>query len=140
MNKKQKIKFILVFIVAYALLLLLGVFVFGSLLVGLEEKLIHLLLGSSVNYGAFDFVVYCSGIVSVSAYLGVIVGFLAIKQKINHKVVLVGILLLFLINLLRIMLVMLSEKIGWHNGVHVISWFLMLFMILWLIKISMEKK
>lgn len=140
MNKKQKIKFILVFAAAYALLLLLGVFVFGSLLVGIEEKIIHLLLGSSVNYQAFDFVVYCSGIVSVSAYLGVIAGFLALKQKTNYKVVLASVLLLFLINLLRIMLVMLSEKIGWHQGVHMMSWFLMALVIVWLIKISMKKK
>lgn len=140
MNKKQKIKFILVFAIAYALLLLLGVFVFGSLLVGLEEKLVHLLLGNYVNYQVFDFVVYCSGIVSVSAYLGVIVGFWVIKQKTNYKVVLVSIILLFVINLLRIIVVMLSEKIGWHQSVHVMSWFFMALVIVWLIKISMKKK
>lgn len=140
MNKKQKIKFILAFAVAYTLLLLLGVFVFGSLLVGIEEKIIHLLLCSSVNYSAFDFVVYCSGIVSVSAYLGVIAGFRVVKQKTNYKVVLASILLLFLINILRIMLVMLSEKIGWHQTVHVISWFLMALVIVWLIKISAKRK
>lgn len=138
MNKKQKIQFLVVFIVAYALLLLIGIFVFGKMLVGVEEKIIRLLLGNSVNYEAFDFVVYCSGIVSVSAYLGVITGFLATKHKVNYKVVLASVLLLFFINLLRIMLVMLSEKIGWHHSVHVISWFLMGIAILWLIKYSIK--
>ncbi len=138
MDKKQKIKFIVVFIVIYALLLLIGVFVFGNVLVGLEEKIIHFLLGNSVNYEAFEFVVYCSGIVSVSAYLGVISGFLAIKQKVKSKMVWVGVILLFLINILRIMLVMLSEKVGWHHTTHVMSWFLMVFVILWLIKKSLK--
>ncbi|HPV66100.1 MAG TPA: hypothetical protein PK655_01455 [archaeon] len=138
MDKKQKIKFIVVFIVIYALLLLIGVFVFGNVLVGLEEKIIHLLLGNSVNYEAFEFVVYCSGIVSVSAYLGVISGFLAIKQKVKSKMVWVGVILLFLINILRIMLVMLSERAGWHHTTHVMSWFLMVFVILWLIKKSLK--
>lgn len=138
MDKKQKIKFIVVFIVIYALLLLIGVFVFGNVLVGLEKKIIHFLLGNSVNYEAFEFVVYCSGIVSVSAYLGVIAGFLAIKQKVKSKMVWVGVILLFLINILRIMLVMLSEKVGWHHTTHVMSWFLMVFVILWLIKKSLK--
>lgn len=138
MDKKQKIKFLVVFIVAYALLLLLGIFIFGKVLVGVEEKIIRLILGTSVNYKAFDFVVYCSGIVSVSAYLGVITGFLATKHKVNYKVVLASVLLLFFINLLRIMLVMLAEKIGWQHSVHVISWFLMGIAILWLIKYSIK--
>lgn len=138
MDKKQKIKFIVVFIVIYALLLLIGVFVFGNALVGLEEKIIHFLLGNSVNYEAFEFVVYCSGIVSVSAYLGVISGFLAIKQKVKSKMVWVGVILLFLINILRIMLVMLSEKVGWHHTTHVMSWFLMVLVILWQIKKSLK--
>ncbi|HRS42262.1 MAG TPA: hypothetical protein P5530_00050 [Candidatus Diapherotrites archaeon] len=138
MDKKQKIKFIVVFIVIYALLLLIGVFVFGNALVGLEEKIIHFLLGNSVNYEAFEFVVYCSGIVSVSAYLGVIAGFLAIKQRVDCKMVWAGVILLFLINILRIMLVMLSEKVGWHHTTHVMSWFLMVLVILWQIKKSLK--
>jgi exosortase/archaeosortase family protein len=117
---------------------LIGVFVFGNALVGLEEKIIHFLLGNSVNYEAFEFVVYCSGIVSVSAYLGVIAGFLAIKQRVDCKMVWAGVILLFLINILRIMLVMLSEKVGWHHTTHVMSWFLMVLVILWQIKKSLK--
>jgi exosortase/archaeosortase family protein len=139
MNTKEKIRFILIFFVSYFLLLAIGVFIFGTFLVGLEEQIIYFLLGNTVNYEAFDFVVYCSGIVSVSAYLGVIIALRSIKQKIELKLTLACVIILFLVNLLRIMLVMLSEKIGLHEPLHVISWFLMLFMILWLIKISYRK-
>lgn len=139
MNTKEKIRFILIFFVSYFLLLAIGVFIFGNFLVGLEEQIIYFLLGNTVNYEAFDFVVYCSGIVSVSAYLGVIIALRSIKQKIELKLTLACVIILFLVNSLRIMLVMLSEKIGLHEPLHVISWFLMLFMILWLIKISYRK-
>lgn len=139
MKNKQKIRFIFIFAATYALLLLLGIFVFGNILIAIEEKTIHLILGNFVNYQAFDFVVYCSGIVSIAAYLGVIVGFLAIKQKLNKRLVWISVILLYLINLLRIIIVMLSEKIGLHKELHVFSWFLMALVIVWLIKISTKK-
>ena len=139
MNTKEKIRFILVFFVSYFLLLAIGVFIFGNFLVGLEEQIIFWLLGNGVNYEAFDFVVYCSGIVSISAYLGVVVALKAIKQKTPLKLVVASVIILFLLNLLRIMLVMLSEKIGLHNPLHVASWFLMLFAIVWLVKIGVQK-
>ena len=139
MNTKEKIRFILVFFVSYFLLLAVGVFIFGNFLVGLEEKLIFWLLGNGVNYEAFDFVVYCSGIVSISAYLGVVVALKAIKQKQSWTPILLSIIVLFLVNLLRIMIVMLSEKGGLHQQTHIISWFLMLFVVVWLVKIGVQK-
>ena len=139
MDTKEKIRFILVFFVSYFLFLAIGVFIFGNFLIGLEEKLIFWFLGNGVNYNAFDFVVYCSGIVSISAYLGVVAALKTINQKMSGKVVVTSVFVLFLINLLRIMLVMLSERIGIHQELHIISWFLMLFVVVWLIKISYRK-
>jgi exosortase/archaeosortase family protein len=140
MNTKEKIRFILVFFISYFLFLAIGVFIFGNFLVGLEEKLIFWLLGNNVNYEAFDFVVYCSGIVSVSAYLGVIIALKTIKQKISNKAIAVSTIVLFLVNLLRIIVVMLSEKAGLHQELHIISWFLMLFVVVWLVKITSQKQ
>jgi len=140
MNTKEKIRFILVFFVSYFLLLAIGVFIFGNFLVGLEEKIIFWLLQNRVNYEAFDFVVYCSGIVSISAYLGVVIALKTIKQKMSWTPILLSIIVLFLVNLLRIMVVMLSEKVGWHQQTHIISWFLMLFVVVWLIKITFQKQ
>ncbi|MFA5745314.1 MAG: hypothetical protein WCX82_00745 [archaeon] len=139
MNTKEKIIFIVSFVVAYALLLLLGVYVFGNFLVSGEEKIVHLILQNSVNYQAFDFVVYCSGIVSISAYLGVVIGFWVVTVKPKLKLVLASVIVLLLVNLLRIIAVMLSEKIGIEEPLHVFSWFLMGAVIVWLIKISYKK-
>ncbi len=139
MKTKEKIRFIVAFFISYFLFLAIGVFVFGNFLVGLEEQIIYFLLKDSVNYQAFDFVVYCSGIVSVSAYLGVVVALRTIKEKISLKQVVASVIILFLLNLLRIMLVMLSEKIRLHNPLHVASWFLMLFVVVWLVKIGVQK-
>lgn len=140
MNTKEKIRFILVFFVSYFLLLAIGVFIFGNLLIGLEEQIIYVLLKDAVNYEAFDFVVYCSGIVSISAYLGVVVALKAIKQKLSWTPILLSIIVLFLVNLLRIIVVMLSEKVGWHQQMHILSWFLMLFVVVWLVKITFQKQ
>lgn len=139
MKTKEKIRFIVAFFISYFLFLAIGVFVFGNFLVGLEEQIIYFLLKDSVNYQAFDFVVYCSGIVSVSAYLGVVVALRTIKEKISLKQVVASVIILFLLNLLRIMLVMLSEKIRLHNPLHVVSWFVMLFVVVWLVKIGVQK-
>ena len=139
MKTKEKIRFIVTFFISYFLFLAISVFVFGNFLVGLEEQIIYFLLKDTVNYQAFDFVVYCSGIVSVSAYLGVVVALRTIKEKIDLKLVVASVIILFLLNILRIMVVMLSESWGLHEPLHVISWFVMLFVIVWLIKISLKK-
>lgn len=139
MKTKEKIRFIVAFFISYFLFLAISVFVFGNFLVGLEEQIIYFLLKDTVNYQAFDFVVYCSGIVSVSAYLGVVVALRTIKEKIDLKLVVASVIILFLLNILRIMVVMLSESWGLHEPLHVISWFVLLFVIVWLIKISLKK-
>jgi len=139
MNTKDKLIFIISFVITYYLLLLLGVYVFGNFLVRIEEQLIHLVLRNSVNYQAFDFVVYCSGIVSISAYLGVVIGFWIVNVKPKLKLVLASAVVLLLVNILRIIAVMLSEKIGVEELLHVASWFLMGALIIWLIKISYKK-
>lgn len=139
MKTKERIRFIVAFFISYFLFLAISVFVFGNFLVGLEEQIIYFLLKDTVNYQAFDFVVYCSGIVSVSAYLGVVVALRTIKEKIDLKLVVASVIILFLLNILRIMVVMLSESWELHEPLHVISWFVMLFVIVWLIKISLKK-
>jgi len=140
MNTKEKIKFILVFFISYFLLLAIGVFVFGNFLVGIEKQIIFWLLENNVNYEAFDFVVYCSGIVSISAYLGIVIALGVIKQKQSWKAIVLCVIVLFLVNLLRIIVVMLSEKVGWHHALHIIFWFLMLFVVVGLIKITSQKQ
>jgi len=138
MNIKEKLNFIFVFIITYTLLLLLGIYVFGNTLLGFEENLIHLVLGNFVNYSNFSFVVYCSGIVSMAAYLGVIAGFLAIRLKILYKVVIANIIVLWLINLFRIIAVMLSDTIGLTKIIHIFSWFFMAIIIIWMIEITVK--
>lgn len=140
MNKKDKMLFVISFAIFYALLLIIGIFVFGNFLVNIDETIIRFILRDFVNYEAFEFVVYCSGIVSISAYLGVIFGFLMIRIKPVLKVVLASTILLWSINILRIIIVMLSEKLGWHQALHITSWFFMGAVVVWLIKISILKK
>ncbi len=140
METKEKIIFIVGFIIAYALLLLLGVYVFGNILVGIEESLIKLVLRDIVNYNNFEFVIYCSGIVSISTYLAVIAGFLAITIKPEAKVVVASVILLWLVNLIRIIVVMLADNIGIANIVHVFSWFFTAAIVVWLVKICVGEK
>lgn len=141
MNTKQKIKIILKFSFLYFLMLFVLVFIFGNYLLGIEEKIIYFLLKENINYEAFEFVVYCSGVVSVSAYLAGVIS-LTNKENLKERVkpVVVSVILLFMINLLRIIVVMLSEKLNLQHTVHIISWFFMLFVVVYLIEISLREK
>lgn len=137
---QKKIKFILAFFIAYFLFLFLGVYVFGGFFMLVEEQIIFGLLKNNVNYKAFEFVVYCTGIVSVAAYLGCVVALLLVNQRVRALPVVASVIVLFLANLLRIMLVMLSEKVGIHRELHVISWFLMFFVVVLLIYLTFQKQ
>ncbi len=138
MSPKEKAKFIVVFFASYFLLLGVTIYAFGDWLASSEENLIIALLGKTVNYSAFEFVPYCSGLVSVSAYLGVCMALLSIKQKVLARRVVIGVGILFLANVLRLIAVLLSEKIGLVQGVHVFSWFFMFVVIVWLAEMSVD--
>jgi len=138
MSPKEKARFIVVFFASYFLLLGVTIYALGDWLASSEGNLIIALLGKTVNYSAFEFVSYCSGLVSVSAYLGVCMALISIKQKVLARRVAIGVGILFLANILRLIAVLLSEKIGIVQVVHVLSWFFMFVVIVWLAEMSVD--
>lgn len=136
-NKKKKIKFIVFFIISYILLIIL-LNPIGQKLVLLQKDLIYLIFGNYFNYQNFVFVPFCSGLVSISAFVSVIIGLKVIKIKTNNLIAFLSIIFLFLINIFRLILILLIEKIS--NSIllteitHIFSWFFMAVIILLLIK------
>jgi len=144
-DRKEKISFIITFIISYFLLLTIGLAFFGKALINLEIDIIKSILCISINYDSFVFVGECSGVVAISCYLAIILGLYIIKQyrkNIKWINVLYFCILLFIWNIIRIVLVLLSERISFSFAkvAHVIFWFVTFLIIVWLTIKSVKKK
>ena len=137
LNKYLKIKFVISFIISYILLIIL-LNPIGQKLVLFQKDLIYLLFGDYLNYQNFVFVPFCSGLISLSVYFSVIIGLKIIKIKTKNSIIFLSIASLLLINILRLILILVIEKIS--NSIllteitHIFSWFFMAVIILLLIK------
>jgi len=144
-NIKEKISFIVAFIISYFFLLTLGLAFFGKSLINIEIELIKLILSTPINYDSFVFVAECSGIVAISCYLAIIIGLYIIKQyrkNIKWINVIYSCIFLFIWNIIRIVLVLLSERISFSFAevTHVLFWFVTFILIVWLTTKSVKKK
>ena len=87
--KNQKYLFIIYFIIVYTLLNILFLNTIATNLINLWEYVIKQLFGNFFNYQAFVFVPVCSGVISLSIYLGIIIaGKIAYLKKVKIKSVL----------------------------------------------------
>ena len=127
-KNKDKITFIISFLIIYSLLLWLALKFLAHPLLELQVNLIKSLFGSFFNYSGFLFVNECSGVVSIITYLSIILALTTIRLKeyLSRKVFFYSISLLF-INFLRLIIVLLSGKIslGFARAIHILFWFVM---------------
>lgn len=141
-KQKQNIIFIVSFIVIYSLLLFVNLRYFANHLILMQVNLIKNLFGGVFNYNSFVFVAECSGVVSISTYLSTILALLVTKVKgyFNFKILLFTASLL-VINFLRLIVVLLSEKVsfGFAKFTHIFFWFVMGGVIIIFILKSREK-
>lgn len=137
MNKNNINKFIITFIIIYIVLTLTTTPI-GEKLIIIQRDLIFLVFGNYFNYHNFIFVPFCSGIVSISVLLSTIISFKVIKQKISFFWTILSIILLFFINIIRLIFILFVEKISNSYILtevgHVLSWFFMAIIIIQLIK------
>lgn len=126
MSFNKKYLFLIYFIIFYVILSFLLLKTIASPLINLWEYLIKYIFSDYFNYSSFIFVPACSGVISISIYLAIV---FAIKysflKKVNYKMLFLSVLLLWLINFLRILLVLWTEKASFAlaKTTHVISWF-----------------
>ncbi len=136
-NNINKIKFIITFIIIYILLTLTTTPI-GEKLIIIQRDLIFLVFGNYFNYHNFIFVPFCSGIVSISVLLSTIISFKVIKKKISFFWTILSIILLFFINIIRLIFILFAEKISNSYILteisHILSWFFMAIIIILLIK------
>jgi exosortase/archaeosortase family protein len=142
-TKNKKYFFIFYFLVIYTLLSILFLKTIGQNLINLWEYLIRVIFGNVFNYQAFIFVPECSGVISISIYLGIIFAArIAYLKRIKIKQALSSIILLIVTNFLRLLIVLTTEKLGVvvAKVTHVVSWFLIGLVILYLALNSFKNK
>ena len=136
-NNINKIKFIITFIIIYIILTLTTTPI-GEKLIIIQRDLIFLVFGNYFNYHNFIFVPFCSGIVSISVLLSTVISFKVIKKKISFFWTILSIILLFFINIIRLIFILFIEKISNSYVLtevgHILSWFFMAIIIIILIK------
>jgi len=144
-TRSEKIKFVLLFAIAYSILLAIGLSLLGESLISLELSLIKGTLATSINYNSFIFVSECSGLVAISCYLAIMIALITMKHyrnKIKWIFILYSALLLFVWNIIRIILVLLSERISFSFAqvLHIVLWFVTFLIIVWLSIKSLKKE
>jgi exosortase/archaeosortase family protein len=140
-NKKTYL-FLLYFIVLYSFLSIILLKTIGEPLIVFLEMIIRSIFKDLINYEAFIFVPICSGVISISIYLSIVFSWkYAFKKKVRYMVVVGSVLFLWLANLLRLVMVLFSEKVGltFAKTMHVTSWFLIGAIILYLSLNSFKK-
>jgi len=133
--KKELTYFIIYFSIIYTILSILFLNTIASPLINLWEQVIKTIFGSYLNYEPFVFVPICSGVISIAVYLGIIIsGKISLKRSVDIKLVLLSVLFIWFVNLLRLIIVILSEKVSltFAKIVHITSWFLVGVIILYL--------
>ena len=141
-TRMEKIKFIGWFIVFYAILLTIGLKLIGNTLIRLDISIIKSIFGNIINYNSFIFVSECSGVVGVSAYLSIVLALVVVKYKIDWRWVIGSIVLLSIWNIIRISIVLYSEKASFQlaSFLHVTLWFVTGVIIVLLAIKSLKKK
>lgn len=135
MKLSKKYFFLIYFIILYTIVSFILLKTIAQPLINLWEYLIKSIFKNAFNYSAFLFVPICSGVISKSTYLSVVFSFnLSYKKKISLKMLLTSIILIWIANFLRIVFVLWSEKIShsFANTTHILSWFFMGVVILYL--------
>ncbi len=133
---KKTINFIIYFTIIYTLLSFIFLKTIATPLINLWEYLIRSIFGDFLNYEPFIFVPICSGVISISVYIGIITSSkITLNKNSKIKWVLSSVLLLWVANFLRILLVLLAEKISLSVSkiAHILFWFTMGLVILYLI-------
>jgi exosortase/archaeosortase family protein len=139
---KKTYLFLFYFIVLYSFLSIILLKTIGEPLIVFLEMIIRNIFNDLINYEAFVFVPICSGVISTSIYLSIVFSWkYAFKKKVKYMVVVGSVLFLWLANLLRLVLVLFSEKVGlaFAKTMHVASWFLIGAIILYLSLNSFKK-
>lgn len=142
-ERKKLLMFVIYFTVIYSLLSFIFLKTIASPLINLWEYLIRGIFGDFFNYEPFIFVPICSGVISISVYLGLIISVnYSLKKKNDIKWVLLSVILIWVANFLRLLLVLVAEKISmtFAKAAHVLSWFLMGAVILYLALKTFKKK
>ncbi|HOD89906.1 MAG TPA: hypothetical protein PKK56_02405 [archaeon] len=135
-SKKQKINFIIYFCLFYTISLILIFKIIGQPIMDFEINLIKNIFGNTLNYTPFLFAPFCSGLVGISIYLTIIFSLGITKiYKIKPIKTIIYTITLYLINIIRLIIVLLSEKINieFAQTIHVISWFIIGGFILWFV-------
>jgi len=122
----EKIKFIIWFTIIYTVFLAFGLSLLGKFLLKIDEEVIKFLFGNIINYNSFIFVSECSGIVSISAYLAIVLGLIITKYKMSWKWIIGSIVILWAWNIIRILIVVISEKASFALAqiLHIVFWFI----------------
>lgn len=142
-EKRKLIIFLIGFILIYFILSFILLKTIATPIVSLWEYIIKGIFKDYFNYEPFIFVPICSGVISISVYLGIIISSKIAKiKKIEIKWVLLSVLLIWLANFLRIILVLWSEKLGlvFTKITHNLSWFLVGAVILYLALKTFKKE
>jgi len=127
-NIKKILLFVITFAVCYGLFIFLGINIFGQLS-EIEELVIKEVIGDSAGTDYFVFVVYCSGIVTISAYLAMLFSLIACKfiKKIRLHWFAISLISILIINIFRIITIIYAGTLAiWlAEIVHIVSWFYM---------------
>jgi exosortase/archaeosortase family protein len=134
--KINKIKFIIIFLCIYFILLLLFLDLIGKPLINLQINIIKNLFGNLFKYNKFEFVNHCSGIISIITYLSIVLTLLINKIKIKYIDIVISTLILVIYNLLRLILILVISNYNFFLSeiIHFVSWFVLFIIILLLIK------
>jgi len=147
-TKNQKSKFIISFFVIYSVLLLIFLKLsinqqlISNYLLLFERNIIYLVNPVLLSTQAFVLVPECSGIVSISVYLALIFALISIKRFTNWLIIIKNILIIWLANLLRILIILLvgETNLSLAKVLHVILWFILGLLVFWLVYINEKKK
>jgi len=147
-TKNQKSKFIISFFIFYSALLLIFLKLsinnqlISNYLLLFEKNILYLINHALLSTQAFVLVPECSGVVSISVYLALVFALASIKRFTNWLIVIKNILIIWLANLLRILIILLigESNLSLAKVLHVILWFILGLLVFWLVYINEKKK
>lgn len=125
-SKNKYISFIIYFSIIYTILSILFLKTIAQPLINLWEFVIRNIFGNFLNYDPFIFVPICSGVISIAVYLSILIaGKISFFKNSDFKRILLGVIFIWFVNLLRLVIVIMSEKvsISFAKMIHVLSWF-----------------
>lgn len=147
-TKNQKSKFIISFFIFYSVLLLIFLKLsinnqlISNYLLLFEKNILYLINHALLSTQAFVLVPECSGVVSISVYLALVFALASIKRFTNWLIVIKNILIIWLANLLRILIILLigESNLSLAKVLHVILWFILGLLVFWLVYINEKRK